>query len=296
MDFFGPDVEPERMKEAVRRRRRAFLYAVPNTISWLMEKRSDTTENITDFTDVEKSVQPAEPPRNSQSSEIRPGIHSLSQRSPMYSRTPTEAGVGSSLLTSQDPTVKDYETLILSLKAKEHGVADASLVESNSNDDSSSTSSVVTRLFKRSVRCLRFFASTLFTPASIAILLSFLIALIPPLKGLFTPLPLSNSTSTFANPHIHPAPDGLPPLSIILDTTTFIGAASVPLGLICLGSALARLKVPRNQWETLPTGAITSLAIGKMVITPILGVGIVKGLVKGSVISEDDKLLQFVCM
>lgn len=320
MDFAGPDVEPGKVKEAVRRRRQAFLYAVPNAISRLTERyRSDTTRNPTDFTDVEKSAQPAAKPSDYQSCENDPDIHGLSiaiatstgkhvasQRdftsvdggcSPIYSRTPGEAGVGSSLLTFQGPIAGD-ETLVPSHENIEHSpIANASIVESSSKANNSSVIfSAVTPVSKRSVQFLRSFASTLLTPASITILLAFLIALIPPLKGLFTPLPVSNSTSTFTNPHIHPAPDSLPPLSIILDTTTFIGAASVPLGLICLGSALARLEIPRNQWGTLPTSAITLLAIGKMVITPILGVGIVQGLVTGGMISEDDKLLQFVCM
>ena len=82
-----------------------------------------------------------------------------------------------------------------------------------------------------------------------------------------------------------------------MDTATFIGAASVPLGLVCLGSALARLKIPRSgQWGALPVGAISSLAVGKLLVMPVLGVVIVQGLVRGGVIPEDDKVLQFVCM
>ncbi len=60
------------------------------------------------------------------------------------------------------------------------------------------------------------------------------------------------------------APDGEPPLAFVIDFAEFMGAASVPLGLICLGSALARLDVPRSQWPHLPLGAIFSLAIGRM--------------------------------
>ncbi|KAI5114880.1 hypothetical protein M0805_005575, partial [Coniferiporia weirii] len=92
------------------------------------------------------------------------------------------------------------------------------------------------------------------------------------------------------------APDGQPPLAFILDTATFIGAASVPLGLICLGSALARLNVPRNQWKDLPLGAIAWLAIGKMILMPILGVLITQGLVYGGIIQAEQKVLRFVCI
>ncbi|KNZ72039.1 Protein ECM3 [Termitomyces sp. J132] len=260
MDFVGADVEPEEVKEAIRRRRRAFSLAVSNGISWLTkQRRLDATEQIADFTDAEKSIQPAQEPSKTQ--------------------TNVSTSTGSHVTFQENfPYVHDIRVPFPKFNV--------------SPSPSPATSPVI----KRKLRLLRTFASTILTPASITILLSFPIALIPPLKGLFTPLPASNSTSTFINPHLHPAPDGLPPLSIILDTTTFIGAASIPLGLICLGSALARLKIPRSQWGTLPIGAIASLAIGKMVITPILGVGIVEGLVKGGIISEDDKLLRFVCI
>ncbi|KAG6898398.1 hypothetical protein C0992_004109 [Termitomyces sp. T32_za158] len=299
MDFVGPDIEPRKVKEAVRRRRQAFLFAVPNAISRLTQRCSGTPGKPTDFTDVEKSVWITENPSDSQCCGNNPDTHGLTiATSTRQHVTSEENSTSVDVLTSQDPTVIAGETFVSSNKATENGhLANARIIESNLNlNNSSSSSSAATTVFNHSVRFLRFFAYTLLTPVSIIILLAFLIALVPPLKGLFTPLPLSNSTSTFANPHIHPAPDGLPPLSIILDTTAFIGAASIPLGLICLGSALARLNIPRNQWGTLPTGAIMFLAIGKMVITPILGVGIVQGLVKGGVISGDDKLLQFVCM
>ncbi|KAH8111143.1 auxin efflux carrier [Phellopilus nigrolimitatus] len=129
--------------------------------------------------------------------------------------------------------------------------------------------------------------ASLLTPQAIAIFVAFPIALITPLKALFTPVPHSP---------IPNAPDGQPPLAFILDTANFIGAASVPLGLTCLGSALARLNVPRDQWKDLPIGAITWLAIGKMIIMPVLGVLITQGLVHGGVIGEDQKVLRFVCM
>jgi predicted permease len=96
--------------------------------------------------------------------------------------------------------------------------------------------------------------------------------------------------------HVHPAPDGLPPLEVILDTATFIGAASVPLGLVCLGSALSRMKVPLNHLGTLPLGAITCLTIGKMLVMPVIGVLLSKGLVKANLIHREDKVLRFVCM
>ena len=57
----------------------------------------------------------------------------------------------------------------------------------------------------------------------------------PPLKALFV-------NSNFYMPN---APDELP-LSFIIDFTSYVGAASVPLGLILLGTTLARLQVKKN--------------------------------------------------
>jgi auxin efflux carrier family protein len=58
----------------------------------------------------------------------------------------------------------------------------------------------------------------LFTPASMSTFISLLIAIIRPLKDLFVPVP---------NSGIPNVPDGLPPLSFLLDAVTFIGGASV---------------------------------------------------------------------
>ncbi|PSR83798.1 hypothetical protein PHLCEN_2v5612 [Hermanssonia centrifuga] len=133
----------------------------------------------------------------------------------------------------------------------------------------------------------RTFALGLLSPASLSVILAFPIDLITPLKGLLVSLP---------NSPIPNAPDGQPPLAFIMDTATFVGAASVPLGLICLGSALARLKVPMNAWNTMPLGSILSLAVGKIVLMPVLGVLICQGLTNVGVIDKDDKVLRFVCI
>jgi hypothetical protein len=132
------------------------------------------------------------------------------------------------------------------------------------------------------------FLKALCSPASMAIIFSFPIALIPQLKALFVEVPGTYMPS---------APDGQPPLAFFLDATSFVGAASVPLGLICLGSSLARLNMPRKgEWKALPLGAITCIAIGKMILMPVLGVLICQGLTNAGLISKDDKVLRFVCM
>ncbi|KZT35078.1 hypothetical protein SISSUDRAFT_1071919 [Sistotremastrum suecicum HHB10207 ss-3] len=131
------------------------------------------------------------------------------------------------------------------------------------------------------------FLKSLLSPPCFVILLSLLISLVNPLKGLFTPVP---------SLHIPNAPDGDPPLAFVLDTAQFVGAASVPLGLITLGSALARLRVPRGDWGKLPMGAIGGLAIGKTVVMPFIGVLICQGLTRVGIIDEGDKVLRFVCI
>ncbi|KAJ8515925.1 hypothetical protein ONZ45_g6719 [Pleurotus djamor] len=131
------------------------------------------------------------------------------------------------------------------------------------------------------------FIKSLCTLMSLTIILSILIAVVPQLKGLFVDVHGAG---------IPPAPDGQPPLAFVIDTATFLGAASVPLGLICLGSALARLKIPRDRWNLLPVGAITSLAFARLLIMPVLGVLICQGLVNVGVIRAEDKVLRFVCI
>ncbi|CAA7268203.1 unnamed protein product [Cyclocybe aegerita] len=139
-----------------------------------------------------------------------------------------------------------------------------------------------------SKKAISSFLKSLFIPPSVSILLAFPIAIVPKLKALFVEVP---------GTYMPAAPDGQPPLAFILDATTFIGAASVPLGLICLGSSLARLPIPkRGEWKMLPLGAISWLAIGKMILMPVLGVLMCEGLTTAGIIDEDDKVLRFVCI
>ena len=46
----------------------------------------------------------------------------------------------------------------------------------------------------------------------------------------------------------------------------------------------------------MPLAAIIMLALGKMVLVPVLGVLIVDGFVRVGFIDEGDKVLRFVCM
>jgi predicted permease len=133
------------------------------------------------------------------------------------------------------------------------------------------------------------FLKQLLKPCTVVIILSFVISLVDPIKALFIP-PSSNF-----QPHFRPtAPDGQPPLAFIFDTATFIGDACIPLGLICLGSALACLSL--RSGGPFPKGAIASLALGKMVVIPIIGVAITRWFARVGFVHHDDKVLQFICM
>ncbi|EJD04592.1 uncharacterized protein FOMMEDRAFT_107402 [Fomitiporia mediterranea MF3/22] len=143
-------------------------------------------------------------------------------------------------------------------------------------------------LSKRVLAIARSAGRSLLLPCSVTIVVSIVIAVVTPLKALFTPI---------SNSPIPNAPDGQPPLAFILDCAEFVGAASVPLGLICLGSAVARVQLPRRgEWGLLPIGAIVWFAVTKMLLLPVLGVLIIQGLVQTGFIDKDDKVLRFVCM
>lgn len=104
-------------------------------------------------------------------------------------------------------------------------------------------------------------------PPTIA-LLAFHISVITPLKALFVPL-----QSAGGSPVIPFMPGGAPPLTFILDTATFLESASVPLALVCLGAALAKLKISKGI-RGYPLGAISTLSIGRLALQPTIVIGI----------------------
>lgn len=212
------------------------------------------------FQAEESTVVPSDAYASQLCSPLHTNTHPSRAASPFPSATPTQ--VGESSVPNNDLVKKEF----------------SSTIESNS---------LCYKLRRHTLPKLNTFLRSFLTPQAIAIFTAFPIALITPLKALFTPV----SGSSIPN-----APDGQPILAFILDTASFIGAASVPMGLICLGSALARLKIPRGQWHRLPTGAIMGLALAKMIVMPVLGVLIVQGLVRGGVIDPSQKVLRFVCM
>ncbi|ORY75966.1 auxin efflux carrier [Leucosporidium creatinivorum] len=130
------------------------------------------------------------------------------------------------------------------------------------------------------------FALSLLTPPTISLVTALVCALVTKLKALFVFVDGSSFNPT--------APDGDPPLAIILDTASFLGAASVPLGLLVLGSALARMRLPRPLTK-LPLASIASLAVCKLIVLPIVGFLMVQGLTSHTnLVDEENRVLRFV--
>lgn len=140
-------------------------------------------------------------------------------------------------------------------------------------------------LFKRIVNAILPFLASLATPPTIALSLALLFALVKNLKALF----IYDPTNSF-----HPtAPAYAAPLGIILDTASFIGNASVPLGLMVLGSAMSRMKLPR-PFSRLPISSILALAVAKLVILPIIGYFFIEALTNyTTLVDKENKVLRF---
>ncbi|KAJ7457178.1 auxin efflux carrier transmembrane protein [Mycena galericulata] len=261
IDYNGPDVEPETVRAAIRRKRRALFSMFPRRIVQVLSFKRTSSEPVAEAD--ERGQNP-----------IATVIVIAGEEA-----SETKLAMSVYALTTNTPS---SDSRSLSSKEEEPPILLAPL-ELLGDETPTPSPSRPRRIWRR----IWSFGRELCSPASLSIILSFPIALIPPLKGLFVEVPF---------PHIPSAPDGQPPLSFLFNTATFIGAASVPLGLVCLGSALARLEVPRGRWNHLPVGAILSMAVGRMLVMPVLGVLVAKGLTNAGLISREDKVLQFVCI
>ncbi|KAF4585216.1 Protein M3 [Pleurotus pulmonarius] len=275
-DYVGPEVEDEEVKEELRRKHRkwasAILHPLAKFSTSTSPSRGEGPDNVDEKVDEPRAATPEAPTVRGTRSKKHVSFFEDATTVVTEPIKSTVSSPGPSCVTSPAPTV------VTNFESAEEG-------QPTATPDTHS----ITRYRRRNIVYAKLVATlrTLCTPASIAIIIAFPIAVVPQLKALFVNVP---------GTHIPPAPDGQPPLAFIIDTATFIGAASVPLGLICLGSALARLKIPKNQWRTLPLGAIAWLAIGKLIIMPVLGVLICQGLVSAGLIKEEDKVLRFVCI
>lgn len=134
------------------------------------------------------------------------------------------------------------------------------------------------KTFKR--RAIIFLRNFL-APNSVSLIVSIAIAMSPPLKALFV-------ESSF---NMKQAPDHQPPLSFMLDITSYVGAASVPLGLLLLGATIYRLevkKIPPGFWRT-----AVCVTAARLIILPTIGVGLTTAFQNGGWYG-DDKLIRFV--
>ncbi|KAJ3826869.1 auxin efflux carrier [Lentinula raphanica] len=299
-DFVGPDVEHDEVRELVRERRRYILYGWPKTLTnYLRFRRLRQIKSTEEDSDPELQSPTTESKNAASSSSIRPRPHKhvsfRNEQADYYDATQDHdldatTAVPTDGMNTPAPSHHDFTSPAGTVTAHD---LESEYREKDETEDTTSRRAARKeptarqRRQKRIVTQLKTIIKSILTPASLSMIISIPVALVPSLKGLFT------ATS---NSHIPNAPDGEPPLAFVLDFANFMGAASVPLGLICLGSALARLKIPRSEWSNLPVGAIFTLAILKTVVSPVIGVLITIGLTNVGVISKEDKVLQFVCM
>lgn len=314
MDYVGPEVEDddvrmsplEMTRNSVRRLKNGAFRLVGRTSkshdavsSPLDIEKDGAFENaiVTEVSALDEKENDADGPYPPHLAHRRVAFHadertlvltSAPSSSRVCSPAPTEHGLAFSSVTAPAPTAL-HEAELPSYPSSGFVTPVNPIPASPSSQSHASLPSRSRHPIIRVLRILRVAILSLVTPPAMSIIIAFPIALIKPLKALFVPIP---------NSPIPNAPDGQPPLAFILDTATFIGGASVPLGLICLGSALARLKLPRGsaEWRALPIGAINGLAVGKMLVMPVLGVLITEGLVSCGLIGKEERVLRFVCM
>ncbi|KAI0345662.1 auxin efflux carrier [Trametopsis cervina] len=302
-DWVGPDVEDDEVREATRLRRQAVL----RSWGWAKQfiahprRRKVSSADPALTRDVHENDAPADLEKCSSDATA---LHRCSTRNAAEETEGSIAGFDMSIADDmpqmkwQTPT----EVLMSPSTSAAPTVVHGDALEHGEHHDINKESSAKTVRFTEqppqapSVRshprvkaAVKNFLLQLCSPPSISIIVSFVISLIDPVKALFIHVP---------GTYMPDAPDGQPPLAFIMDTATFVGAASVPLGLICLGSALARLKVPMtlSGWKAMPVGAISAFAVAKIVISPVLGVLICQGLTMANIIDKNDKVLRFVCL
>ncbi|KAF8632376.1 hypothetical protein AX15_001909 [Amanita polypyramis BW_CC] len=284
LDYNGPDVESEEIRKSMDLKRKALLRRLS------VSKPKQHTVDTSDPELLSEKQVVDEKPVQSYSVDVPPQAHTQGDVAVATSLNEIEIEVVPYNVGSPTPTViggVDMRT-ITQLSSTPAPHLSKSIHWNDSISELENANAGRRTFFLRALLTIRTFIISLLNPPSLSILISFPIALVPALKALFIPLP---------SPHIPNAPDNKPPLAFILDAAQFIGAAAVPLGLICLGSALARLHIPRKgQWHSLPLGAISSLAVAKLIIMPILGTAIVGGMVSKGLIDREDKVLRLVCM
>ena len=277
-DFAGPGVEPEEVMEATRRKRQAMFrrFRLSSPTSDEVQERWTRQSTVDDQIIEAKNSADADSSRKQVTfQETETAEASIQQLFRNRSLSTSETGCLSSDLPLEQAATPTAAHAKSSTDLEAQGVV---------LPPSTSSKHYAFVIFGT----LRKIFKDLISPVSLSILISFPITLTPKLKALFVLVPGSQMPST---------PDGQPPLSFVLDATSFIGNSAIPLALICLGSSLARLHIPKKgEWKKLPLGAIGSLAAGKLLVMPVIGILMCEGLTKVGFISKDDKVLRLICM
>ncbi|CEP62095.1 putative ATPase ECM3 LALA0_S04e07668g [Lachancea lanzarotensis] len=159
-------------------------------------------------------------------------------------------------------------------------------VNVNAQDFKDSGKSLPKWLYKLSpTRYIVFFLKNCLRPCSIAVILALVVAFVPWLKALFV--------TTSHTPKLKQAPDAQPALSFLMDFTSYVGAASVPFGLLLLGATLGRLKIGKLHPGFWKSSLV--LVLLRLCIMPIFGVLWCDRLVKAGWVNwDDDGMLLFV--
>lgn len=113
---------------------------------------------------------------------------------------------------------------------------------------------------KYKLQWLQYIVINFIRPASLGALLGIIVAMVPWLKALFV----------HTDVHVHNAPDGQPVLSFLMDFTSYIGNACVPLGLLLLGGTIARLEIKKLPKGFLKVAVL--MTVCRLMIIPIIGV------------------------
>lgn len=123
-------------------------------------------------------------------------------------------------------------------------------------------------------------------PPSAALIISIVFTMIPQVRRLFY---VSPDTKSYGIPN---APDGAPVLGSIMDFTSFVGNATVPLGLSMLGATMASLsigKLPQGFWKN-----VILMAVLKLVVLPIVSIAWTSKMKSLGWIESDNLMALFV--
>ncbi|CDK24366.1 unnamed protein product [Kuraishia capsulata CBS 1993] len=120
-------------------------------------------------------------------------------------------------------------------------------------------------------------------PISIVMVVSVCFSMIPWVRALF----VHNTQASVPD-----APDSEPPLSFIMDFTSYVGAAQVPLGLLLLGGTISRLQIKGIDKRAFRIPL--ALVFMRLILFPVIG-SLLNHRFKKIGLFYDDKILEFVC-